>query len=110
LIEAPFLECGLDFIREIIPTSSNQHRWILTATDYFTKWVEAIPAKNATYIVVIKFVEENILSTFGYPQQIVIDNAQEFSSIKMIEFSQKYQILLHHSTPYYPEENGLVES
>lgn len=28
----------------------------------------------------------------------------------MIEFLEKYQILLHHSTPYYSEGNGLVES
>jgi len=28
----------------------------------------------------------------------------------MIEFCQKYQILLHHSTPYYPQGNGLGES
>jgi len=28
----------------------------------------------------------------------------------MIEFFQKYQILLHHSTPYYPQGNGLAES
>ena len=28
----------------------------------------------------------------------------------MIELFQKYQILLHHSTPYYPQGNGLVES
>ena len=40
LIESPFLQWGLDFIGEIVPTSNNQHRWILTPTDYFTKWVE----------------------------------------------------------------------
>eukprot|EP00253_Pinus_taeda_P021597 PITA_21597 len=47
-ISAPFQHWGLDFIREIHPTSSGQHRWILTATDYFTKWIEAIPTRQAT--------------------------------------------------------------
>eukprot|EP00253_Pinus_taeda_P013958 PITA_13958 len=42
-ISAPFQQWGLDFIGEIHPASSGQHRWILTATDYFTKWIEAIP-------------------------------------------------------------------
>jgi hypothetical protein len=41
--EAPFQQWGLDFIDEIHPQSSAQHKWILTATDCFTKWVEAIP-------------------------------------------------------------------
>ena len=53
-IEAPFLQWGLDFIGEIVPYSINKHRWILTTTDYFTKWVEAFPFKHTTDIVVIK--------------------------------------------------------
>lgn len=32
------------------------------------------------------------------------------NSVKMIEFCQKYQILLHHFTPYYPQGDGLEES
>jgi hypothetical protein len=76
--EAPFQQWGLDFIGEINPHSSAQHKWILTATDYFTKWVEAIPTKRATDSVVIDFLEDNILSRFGCPRKIVTDNAQAF--------------------------------
>eukprot|EP00253_Pinus_taeda_P009672 PITA_09672 len=47
-VSAPFQQWELDFIGEIHPTSSSQHRWILTATDYFTKWIEAIPTRQAT--------------------------------------------------------------
>jgi hypothetical protein len=59
--EAPFQQWGLDFIGEIHPQSSAQHRWILTATDYFTKWVEAIPTRNATDSVVINFWKRTFL-------------------------------------------------
>lgn len=65
---------------------------------------------NATDSIVMKFIEENILSRFGCPTKIVTDNVQDFSSIKMIELCQKYQIYLHHSTPYYPQGNGVAES
>jgi hypothetical protein len=99
--EAPFHKWGLDFIREIHRHSSAQHKWILTATDYFTKWVEVIPTRNATNVVVISFLEENILSRFGCPQKIVTDNAQAFKSMAMISFFQKYNIVLGHSTTYY---------
>jgi len=58
----------------------------------------------------MKFIEVNTLSRFGCPTQIVTDNATTFSSVKVIEFCQKYQILLHHSTPYYPQGNGLTKS
>ena len=53
---APFQQWGLEFIGEINPTSSGKHRWILTATYFFTKWVEAIPTKNATDKVIINFI------------------------------------------------------
>jgi transposase InsO family protein len=82
----------------------------LTTTDYFTKWVEAIPTRNATDSVVINFLEENILSRFGCPRKIVTDNAQAFKSMAMVSFCQKYNIVLGHSTTYYPQGNGLVES
>ena len=110
LVQPHFLQWGLDFIGEIHPPLSSQHRWILTATYYFTKWLEAILVKNATDTVVIKFIEEYILSSFGCPRQRVTDNIEKFNSTNMIEFCQKYQVLLHHSTPYYPQGNGLTVS
>jgi hypothetical protein len=80
----------------------------LTTTNYFTKWVEAIPTRNATDLVVINFLEKNILSRFGYPQNIVTDNAQAFKSMVMVSLFQKYNIVLGHYTTYYPKGNGLA--
>jgi hypothetical protein len=37
VVSGPFQQWGLDFIGEIHPASSGQHRWILTTTDFFTK-------------------------------------------------------------------------
>ena len=44
-VSAPFQQRGLDFIGEIHPASFGQHRWILTVTYYFTKWIEAAPTR-----------------------------------------------------------------
>jgi hypothetical protein len=46
---------GLDFIDEIRPRSSKGHQLILVATDYFTKWTEAVPLRNMTHREVISF-------------------------------------------------------
>ena len=43
--ETPFQQWGLDFIGEIHTPSSSQHKWILAATDDFTKWIESIPCR-----------------------------------------------------------------
>ena len=53
---------------------------------------------------------ENIMSRFGCPQKLVTDNAMAFKSAKMYKFFQQYGIELTHSTPYYPQGNGLAES
>lgn len=87
-VDEPFRQWGIDFIGEIHPPSSGQHKWILTATDYFTKWVEAIPARNVTDTVIINFMEENIISRFGCPSRIVTDNSQAFKSAKFVSFCQ----------------------
>jgi hypothetical protein len=77
-VEAPFDQGGLEFIREIHPPSLGQHKWILTAMDYFTKWIEAVPSRQATDYVIIKFLENNILSYFGCPRKIITDNTAAF--------------------------------
>ena len=75
-VNAPFQQWGLKFIGEINPSSSGQHKWILTAKYFFTKWVEVIPTRNVTDKVIINFIQENILSRFGRcPKKIVTDNA-----------------------------------
>jgi hypothetical protein len=79
----------LDFVGEIHPHLSGQHRWILTVTDYFTKWIEEIPTKNATEKVIINFLEEHILAKFGCPKKIITDNAISFKSKPMVDFCSK---------------------
>ena len=50
------------------------------------------------------------MSRFGCPRKIVIDNAKAFTSSKMVKFYSDYNIILSHSTAYYPHGNGLVKS
>ena len=109
-VSAPFQQWGLDFICEIHPTSSTQLKWILTTTYYFTKWIGAIPTRQAIDLVIITFLENNILSHFGCPNKLITNNAATFKSKRMIDFCNKYKITLGHSTAYHPQGNGLAES
>ena len=109
VVSAPFQQWGLDFIGKIHPPSSGQHRWILTATDYFTKWIEVVPTRSTSQKEIISLLED-IIARFGCPSKIVTDNASPFRSEPLIRFCDQFGISLIHSTPYYPQGNRLVES
>ena len=110
VVEAPFQQWGLELIGKFKDNSSNGYSWILTATNYFTKWVEAIPTKATTEKVVMDFLEDKIITRFGVPAKITTDNAKAFSSTKMSSFYFDYGIILSHSSNYYPQGNGQAAS
>ena len=74
VVQAPFEQWGIDFINKFKDNSSNGYSWILTTIDYFTKWVEVIPTKKATDVVVMDFLEDRIIARFGVPSRIITDN------------------------------------
>jgi hypothetical protein len=63
----PFRGWGIDLIGQINPPFSKGHKFVLLATDYFTKWVEEIPLIKVTSENMIEFVKEHIIYRFGIP-------------------------------------------
>jgi len=101
---------GLDFIGQINPQSSKGHRFVLVATDYFTKWTEAVPLKNMTHREVNEFITEHIIHRFGIPQTLTTDQDSSFISKEVRAFIESYKIKLLNSSPYYAQANGQAES
>ena len=106
----PFDAWGIDVIGPIDPPSSGGHRFILAATDYFSKWAEAVPLREVKSGNVINFLERQIVYRFGIPHHITSDNAKAFKSDKMHMFMDKYQIKWNYYTGYYPQANGMIEA
>jgi transposase InsO family protein len=92
---------GLDFIGEIHPYSSRGHRFVLVATDYFTKCTEVMPLKNMTHKELINFVLEHIVYRFGIPQKLTIDQGAAFMSHQFKDFAKSLRVKLLNSSPYY---------
>jgi transposase InsO family protein len=80
------------------------------ATDYFTKWVEAIPLKNVTSKEMIDFVKEQIIYRFGIPQIITTDQGTMFTLEEFKEFATRMGIKLLNSSPYYAQTNGQAKA
>ena len=62
---------GTDVVGPIEPRSSLGHRFILVATDYFSRWAEAILLKEVKTENVIKFFKDHVLYKFGTPRRII---------------------------------------
>nr|CAN60222.1 hypothetical protein VITISV_027939 [Vitis vinifera] len=104
-----FAQWGMDIVGPL-PATPAQKKFLLIATDYFSKWVEAeayasIKDKNVT-----KFIWKNIICRFGIPQTIIADNGPQFDSIAFRNFCSELNIWNSYSTPRYPQSNGQVEA
>ncbi len=53
-VKSPWFQIGIDYIGPISPPASDGSRFILTVSDYFSKWVEAIPTvdKEASTVAI----------------------------------------------------------
>ena len=55
-------------------------RFVLVATNYVTKWVKAETLTNIRDMDVKKFGWKNIVTRFGVPQVLILDNGLQFDN------------------------------
>ena len=106
----PFRGWGIDLIGQIFPPSSKGHKFILVETDYFTKWVEAVPLKTVTSKNMVDFVKEHTVYRFRIPQTITTNQGTMFTSEEFGDFAASMGIKLLNSSPYYAQANGQAEA
>ena len=90
-------------------SSSFGNEYILLAVDYVSKWVEAVPARTTETTVVVKFLRENISSTYGMPKAIISDKGIHFDNRSFDTLLKKYLIIYRLATAYHPQTSGQVE-
>ncbi|MCO5593372.1 hypothetical protein L7F22_047384 [Adiantum nelumboides] len=98
----PFEKWGIDAI-EPLPRTSSGKQYILTATDYMTRWVEAASVARITAADVSKFVLDYICSRFGTPLEILSDRGPGFRVDLLDALLENLSIKHVHSIPYYPQ-------
>jgi len=108
----PFAMWAFDIVGPLEDTTGEikKKAFILTATEYFTKWVKAEAFAEIKASTVVKFIMKNIITRFGIPRDIVTDNGPQFIAQELEDMCSKYRINLHHSSPYYPQGNGQAEA
>ncbi|XP_058828318.1 uncharacterized protein K02A2.6-like [Topomyia yanbarensis] len=99
----PWIEVAIDFLGPL-PCGC----YLLVVIDYYSRYKEV---ETMTKITARETVErlDKIFSRLGYLQTITLDNARQFVGTELEEYSKMKGIILLRSTPYWPQENGLVE-
>ena len=77
----------------IEPKASNGHHFILVASDYFTKWVEAASYANVTKQVVVNFIKNNLICRYGVSSRIITDNGSNLNNKMMTGLCEELKII-----------------
>ncbi|RVW97559.1 Transposon Ty3-I Gag-Pol polyprotein [Vitis vinifera] len=97
----PFTLWGMDIVSPL-PIASAQKKFLLVATDYFSKWVEVEAYASIKDKDISKFIWKNIVCRFEILQALVADNGPQFNSIAFRTFYSELKIKNLYSTPRYP--------
>ncbi|MCO5578054.1 hypothetical protein L7F22_031892 [Adiantum nelumboides] len=108
LAHGPFEKWEIDAIGPL-PRATSGKLYIIMGVDYMTRWAEATTTSRITAVEVAKFIFEHICCRFGVPLEILLNRGPGFIGDLVGELMKKLKIKRRHSTPYYPQCNGLVE-
>ncbi|KAL5509507.1 hypothetical protein EMCRGX_G004896 [Ephydatia muelleri] len=100
-------QIGIDLIGPL-PETCRKNKYIVTVTDYFSKWPEGAPLKDKTAVGVADFLF-TVFCRHGWPDIIISDQGREFVN-KLSSCLFKLTGIEHRiSSPYHPQTNGLDE-
>lgn len=85
-------------------------RYIITTTDYLTRWVEAQPTSNFNKNTIAKFIFEYILSRFGCLKILMSNQCSHFLNNTIKALIEELQVYHQKSTSNNPQANGTIEA
>jgi hypothetical protein len=104
----PFARIGMDFLGPL-PTTEDGNRYILTFTDYFTKYAIAIPMKRTDANSTAEELVNNIMLTYGAPGIISSDRGANFLSKVVLGTIACLGSVKATTSAFHPQTNGLCE-
>eukprot|EP00731_Ephydatia_muelleri_P018416 Em0011g456a len=104
----PLQLVAVDIVGPLTP-SKTENTYILVASDYFTRWVEAYAIPNQEAVTVANKLVDEFFCKFSVPEQLHSDQGRQFEANVMQEVCRLLQIDKTRTTPYHPQSDGLVE-
>lgn len=76
--------------------------YIITVSDFLTKWAEAQLVKDCSVDIVAHFIFEYILSNFGCPKILITDRGSHFLNNIIEALMEEFEVHHQKSMPYHP--------
>jgi hypothetical protein len=99
---------GIDFMGSF--PNSEGYKYILVAIDYVSKWVEALPCRDADAMYSKRMFHEVIFPRYRVPRIVISDGESHFIDRTfrkaLTEIGVDHQI----ATPYHPQTSGQAET
>ncbi|GKB74617.1 reverse transcriptase domain-containing protein [Tanacetum coccineum] len=92
-----------------LPEGLGRVKYLIVATDYFTKWMEAKPLATITGKKVANFTWDSIVCRFGIPATIITNNRTQFVNDLFKKWAENLKIQLISTSVYHPQGNRAVE-
>lgn len=86
------------------PTTPDRNRFLLVVTDHFSKWVELYPLRKLTARVIMEKLME-VFTRFGFPEQLITDNASYFTAKSFVDSCAALGIKHRKTTTYHAQSN-----
>jgi len=87
----------------------NNSRYIIVFTDYFSRWVEAVPIPNKEAKTVAHAFVREIICRYGGCKELLSDRGTEFLNEMMSEVCKLCNMHKKNTTAFHPSCNGLTE-
>ncbi|KAK3022653.1 hypothetical protein RJ639_045419 [Escallonia herrerae] len=104
----PFAMWGMDILGPF-PLASAQHKFVIVAIDYFTKWVEVEALATIMKKKCEDFFWRAVICRFGIPRVLITDNGKQFDNTTFRAFCANLSIEHHFTSVAHPQTNGQTE-
>ena len=107
-MEEAFQRVVIDVVGPLRVCSAKRNCFILTLIDHYThfSFADPLPCHEAAFVARALV---DIFSQFGFPTEIMSDNASKFRSTLMKTFVDEFSITEIQTSPYHPATNGSIE-
>ena len=106
-----FAKWGIDFVGPIDQPAARTHdQYIIVATDYMTKWVEAKATPKNDAHTTAKFLYENVFTRYGLPIEIMSDRGSHFLNKVIEHLLNEFMVVHRKLAPYHLQANGQAKS